>query len=271
MPRFAANLTMMYPEHPFLERFAAAAADGFEGVEFLFPYDYAVGELKSRLEAHHLTLALFNAPPGNWAAGERGLAALVGREDDFQRSVDQALAYARVLGNRRLHIMAGLVRDDSDRAPARRTYVRNLAYAAAQAAPLDLTIVIEPINPRDMPGYFLQRQDEAHQICAEVGASNLMVQCDLYHAQIVEGDLAVKLRRYHAGIGHIQIAGVPDRHEPDTGELNYPYLFQLIDELGYEGWIGCEYRPRAGTRAGLGWLQPWLPRNTPVAAHFSDT
>ena len=258
MPRFAANLSMMYQEHDFLDRYAAAAKDGFKGVEFLFPYAYPAAELRARLDAHSLTQALFNGPPGNWDAGERGIASLPGREDEFKKSVHTALEYARVLGNDRVHMMAGLIRPGEDRAPHRAVYVRNLAYAAKEAASAGVTIVIEPINTRDIPGFFLNRQDEAHAICAEVGASNLKVQMDFYHCQIVEGDLAMKLRKYIAGVGHVQIAGVPERNEPDVGEINYPYLFGLLDELGYAGWVGCEYRPKAGTSAGLGWLKPWL-------------
>jgi len=258
MPKFAANLSMMYQEHAFLDRFAAAAKDGFKGVEFLFPYEHPAAEIRLRLDAHGLTQALFNGPPGNWEAGERGLASLPGREDEFRLGVATALEYAQVLGNERLHLMAGLIRPGEDRALHRATYVRNLEHAAREAAAAGVTVVIEPINTRDIPGFFLNRQDEAHTICAEVGAPNLKVQMDFYHCQIVEGDLAMKLRKYIAGVGHIQIAGVPERHEPDLGEINYPYLFGLMDALGYAGWVGCEYRPRAGTSAGLGWLKAWL-------------
>lgn len=258
MPRLAANLTMMYTEHPFLDRFKAAAGDGFTGVEFLFPYEFTAAELKSRLDGSGLEQALFNAPPGDWAAGERGIASLPGREGEFERGFDQALEYAAVLGNRKLHVMAGLIRPEQDRSAHREVYLKNLASAARAAASAGVTVVIEPINTRDIPGFFLNRQDEAQAICAEVGPDNLKVQFDIYHCQIVEGDIAMKLQRDIAGIGHIQIAGVPDRHEPDLGELNYPYLFERIDALGYTGWIGCEYRPRAGTSAGLGWAQPYL-------------
>lgn len=265
MPRFAANLSMMYTEHAFVDRFAAAARDGFKAVEFLFPYEYPADILRQLLADNGLEQALFNAPPGDWDGGERGLASLPGREEDFKRSIDTALEYARLLGNKKLHVMAGLIRPDQDRARHRAVYLENLAYAARLAAAHGVTVTIEPINTRDMPGFFLNRQDAAQAICAEVAADNLQVQFDLYHCQITEGDLATKLQRDMArqpngfgGIGHIQIAGVPERHEPDDGEINYPYLFALIDSLGYSGWIGCEYRPRAGTSEGLGWLQPWL-------------
>lgn len=257
MPKFAANLTMMYTEHPFLDRFAVARRDGFSGVEFLFPYAYAAEEIGARLSGEGVALALFNAPPGDWDAGERGLASLPGREDEFRKSIDTALGYAGRLGAKTLHFMAGLIRPGDDRARHCEVYRRNLERAAREAATAGITVVIEPINPRDMPGFFLNRQDEAHAICAEVGLPNLRVQMDFYHCQIVEGDLAVKLRRHASGVGHIQIAGVPDRHEPDTGEVNYPYLFRLMDEVGYRGWVGCEYRPRGRTSDGLGWMKAW--------------
>ena len=257
MPRFAANLSMLYPEHAFLDRFAAAAADGFTAVEYLFPYEHEPGELARRLHAHGLEQVLFNAPPGRFAAGERGIACLPGREDEFRAGIAQALDYAQALACPRVHVMAGLVPDGADRNALRRTYLGNLAWAAAQAAPRGVDVLIEPINTRDIPGYFLNRQAEAHAIVDEVGAANVKVQMDLYHLQIVEGDVAMKLRRYlpTGKVGHLQIAGVPLRHEPDQGELNHDYLFDLIDELGWAGWIGCEYRPAGSTSSGLGWLK----------------
>lgn len=257
MPRFAANLTTMYNEYAFIERFAAAAKDGFEAVECLFPYEFVPAQLRQRLNDNGLVQALFNAPPGDWAGGERGISALPGREDEFACGVDRALEYAAVLGNRNVHVMAGLVAPGADRARHRDVYLRNLAYAAQAARSVGVTIVIEPINPRDMPGYFLNRQDDAQAICRELGVPNLKVQFDCYHCQVVEGDVATKLARDIAGIGHIQIAGVPERHEPNIGELNYPYLFALIDKLGYDGWVGCEYRPHGATSAGLGWFAPY--------------
>ncbi len=259
MPKFAANLSMMYNEFDFLDRFSAAAKDGFKGVEFLFPYSYLVGDIRSRLDQFGLTQALFNCPPGDWAAGERGIASLPGREEEFRRGIERALGYAYVLDNKCLHVMAGLgLPQPYERERQRDTYLSNLAYAARQAARQGITIVIEPINPRDMPGYFLNRQDDAHAICREVGEPNLKVLFDLYHCQIVEGDLASKMKRDLSGIAHMQIAGVPERHEPDRGEVNYPYLFRLMDELGYDGWVGCEYRPKAGTSEGLTWINSWL-------------
>lgn len=264
MPRFAANLSMMYNEHAFLDRFAAAARDGFRAVEYLYPYEHPAAEIRARLDGNGLVQALFNAPPGDWAAGERGMASLPGREDEFRRSIETALDYARTIGNDKLHVMAGLIGADGDRARHRETYLRNLAWAAEAARGEGVQILIEPINQRDMPGYFLSRQDDGQAICRELGAPNLRVQFDCYHCQIVEGDLAMKLKRDIAGIGHIQIAGVPERHEPDLGELNYPYLFALIDSLGYDGWIGCEYRPKAGTSEGLAWLRPYLQAPEPL-------
>ncbi len=255
MPRFAANLSMLYTEHDFLDRFAAAAEDGFEAVECLFPYAWPAAALAQRLKDHGLRQVLFNAPPGQWDAGERGLACLPGREDEFRRSVQQALEMALALDCPRIHLMAGLAPAGAERARLQQTYLDNLSWAAAQAASAGRDVLIEPINTRDVPGYFLNRQDEAHQIVQTVGAPNLKVQMDLYHCQIVEGDVTTKLRRYlpTGRVGHMQMAGVPDRHEPDQGELAYDALFKAIDATGWDGWIGCEYRPAAGTRAGLGW------------------
>ncbi len=260
MPRFAANLSMLYRELDFLDRFAAAARDGFVAVEYLFPYDYAPEQLAALLREHDLQQVLFNAPPGDWQAGERGLACLSGREAEFREGIAHALAYAQQLNCPRIHVMAGLLAPTA----AHATYVTNLRAAAALAAPHGICLMIEPINGRDMPGYFLQRQDQAHALVAEIGAANVEVQMDLYHCQIAEGDLAMKLREYLPGgrVGHIQIAGVPGRNEPDVGEIHYPYLFSLLDSLGYEGWIGCEYLPARGavaqaTSDGLGWLRPW--------------
>ena len=259
MLRFAANLSMMYTEVPFLERFGAAAKDGFGGVEFLFPYAFDAGAIAAELERHGLQQALFNTWPGDFDAGERGLASLPGREREFLEGVDRAIGYARALKCPRLHAMAGLLPAGADRAERRALYVRNLREASRRCADAGLDLLIEPINTRDIPGFFLNTQADAHAVVAEVGTSNLKVQMDLYHCQIVEGDLAMKIRQYlpTGRVGHVQIAGVPLRHEPSMGEVNYPYLFGLLDELGWDGWIGCEYRPRAGTTAGLGWFAPY--------------
>jgi hydroxypyruvate isomerase len=258
MPRFAANLSMMYNEVPFMERFAACAADGFRAVEFLFPYAFDARAIRDELDRHGLKQVLFNAPPGDFEGGERGTASLPGREDEFRRGIDLAIEYARALDCPRVHVMAGLVKRESERTLQRELYVDNVAWAARRLGEAGLTTLIEPINPRDIPGYLLNTQADAHAILERIGAPNLKVQMDLYHCQVVEGDLATKIRRHLGDVGHIQIAGVPQRHEPDLGEVNYPYLFDLLDELGYAGWIGCEYRPRAGTSAGLHWLRPYL-------------
>lgn len=263
MPRFAANLSMLYPELPFLQRFGAAAADGFTGVEFLFPYEHATADIDALLHQHGLEQVLFNAPPGDWSAGERGLACLPGREEEFARGIDTALHYAQALHCPRLHVMAGIAPQGANVQRARATYVANLRHAARQAADVGVSVMIEPINTRDMPGYFLNLQADAHALLAEIGEPNVQVQMDLYHCQIMEGDLATRLRQYlpTGRVGHLQIAGVPERLEPDVGEVHYPYLFKVIDRLGWDGWIGCEYRPARGavangTSAGLGWLRP---------------
>jgi len=265
MPCFAANLSMLYNDVDFLDRYAAAARDGFSAVEFLFPYDYDPLQLAECLTSNGLQQVLFNAPPGDWQAGERGMACLPGREDEFHAAITHALDYAQVLNCPRIHVMAGRVPTDATPESLRATFVANIRHAARQAAAHGIRILLEPINPRDMPGYFLNRQDQAHGLLAEIGEANVKVQMDLYHCQITEGDLAMHLRQYLASgnVDHIQIAGVPERHEPDVGEINYSYLFNLLDESGYDGWIGCEYRPARGTaphatRDGLGWLKPWL-------------
>lgn len=262
MPRFAANLTMMYTEYGFLDRFGAAVRDGFKAVEFLFPYDFPAAALGALLTEHGLEQVLFNAPPGDFQAGERGCTALPGREAEFREGFLCALEYARSLNCPRIHAMAGIVPAGADRARMREVYVANLIWAAGEAQTAGVEVLIEPIAPRNIPGYFLNRQEEAHAIAAEIGMPNLRIQMDLFHCQVAEGDLAMKIRKYLHGpmqtrIAHFQMAGVPERHEPDSGEVNYDYLFDLIDSLGYEGWIGCEYAPRAGTSEGLGWFRKW--------------
>jgi 2-dehydrotetronate isomerase len=257
MPRFDANLSYLFNEVPFLDRFGEAARAGFRAVEFAFGYDYPIAEIAARIADNALEQVLINAPPGDWAGGERGLASCPGREHEFMASMVTALRYAEALSCPRVHVMAGVLPEGAGaelRAMHRATFVRNLRLAAREAAEQGVTLNIEPINTRDVPGYFLNRQDDAHAIREEIGAPNLKVQMDFYHVQIVEGDLAEKFRRWQPHIGHVQIAGVPGRHEPDTGEVNYLYLFDLLDRLGYDGWVGCEYRPADGTRAGLAWL-----------------
>lgn len=268
MPQFAANLSLMYTELPFLERFAAAARDGFRAVEYLFPYAHAPAQLAQQLRAHGLQQVLFNAPPGGttrdamataWDAGARGTLCLAGQDAAFRAGLQQALEYASVLQCPRVHVMGGLLPAGQSHAGVQALVTERLHWAAQQAQDAGVALLIEPINGRDMPGYYLQRQDQAHALVQAVDSPRLQVQMDLYHCQIVEGDVAMKLRHYlpTGRVGHIQIAGVPDRHEPDSGELHYPYLFDLLDQMGYTGWVGCEYRPRAGTSQGLGWLQAY--------------
>lgn len=251
MPRFAANLTMMFNEVPFLDRFEAAAKAGFKGIEILFPYEYPVEEIAARLKANGLQLVLFNAPPGDWNKGERGLAALPGREAEFEATLRQALEYAKALGCPRVHVMAGLVHQGASRA----SYVGNLKKAAPIARDHGVELLIEPINTRDIPGFFLNRTSDARAVIYEVGEPNLRLQFDIYHRQVMEGDVATAIREYASLTRHYQLANPPDRGEPDEGELNYAWLFRLIDETGFDGWIGCEYRPRRGTVEGLKWVQ----------------
>jgi hydroxypyruvate isomerase len=255
VPKFAANLTMMFNEVPFLQRFGAARNAGFDAVEFLFPYEHAAEVIAHELQNNRLHNVLFNMPPGDWAAGERGMASIRGREAEFREGVARAISYAKLLGTPCLHAMAGLMPEGANRAEHRATFIENLRYACAETARHGIAVLIEPINTRDIPGYFLNTQADAHAIREEVGAANLKVQMDFYHVQIVEGDIAMKVRRYLPHIGHIQIASVPERNEPDNGEVNYPYLFLLLDELGYDGWVGCEYRPAKATLEGLGWMR----------------
>jgi hydroxypyruvate isomerase len=257
VPKFAANLSFIFQEIGFLERFAAAAECGFKAVEYLGAYDLPPETVAAQLEKRGLVQALFNMPPGDWARGERGVAALPGREAEFRVGVDTALTYARATRCRLLHAMAGLVPEGGDRAEAERVYVENLRWAAERLAGEGVTVIIEPINDRDIPGYFLNTTRHAIAIIDRVGHPNLRLQLDLYHVQIMEGDLAHRIRTLAGRYPHIQIAGNPGRHEPDIGEINYPFLFELLDEIGYDGWIGCEYRPRGETRAGLGWARRW--------------
>lgn len=256
MIRLAANLSMLFQEHPFLDRFQAAADVGFRGVEYLFPYAESPATLRTVLDESGMSQVLFNLPPGDWAAGERGLTSLPGREDEFRDTVVEALRYAEVLDCPRVHAMAGLLPEGADadiRAAHHATYVKNLRFAAAEASRMGREVLIEPINTRDMPGFFLSCQAQAMAVLKEVGADNLRLQFDIYHCQIMEGDLIAHLERQFAAIGHVQIAGVPGRHEPDVGEIHYPAIFQRLEALGYDGWIGSEYRPAGDTRQGLGW------------------
>lgn len=253
LPRFASNLSMMFTEHAFLDRFAAAAAAGFEAVEYLFPYDWDPSEIRAALDAAGLRQALFNAPPGDWEAGERGMAAVPGRTQEFRECFEKALTYADVLAPDRIHIMAG----NAAGSGAQAAYIDNIAWAAERAP--DRVLCIEPINNRDMPGYFLNRTDQAMALINTIGAPNLTLQFDVYHVQIMEGDLTRRMEKLISHIGHVQIAGVPDRHEPDMGEVAISHVFETLDRLDYKGWVGCEYRPEGKTEDGLGWFQSVRP------------
>jgi hydroxypyruvate isomerase len=258
VPRFAANLSMLWTELPFLDRFAAASKAGFKAVEFLFPYDHPAEEVARRLKDHHLELVLHNLPAGDWAAGERGMACIPGREDEFRASVAKAASYAPVIGVKRWHCMAGLVPAGVSEAQARATWVGNVRHAAQEAKKLGIPLLIEPINRFDMPGYFVNRPRQAVELMDEVASDNVFLQYDIYHAQRMEGELANTIRDLLPRIAHIQLADTPGRNEPGTGEIDHRFLFQHIDALGYTGWIGCEYKPKdtmpGGTDRGLGWI-----------------
>ena len=266
MPKFAANLHYLFTETPFLQRFAAAADAGFRGVEFQVPYDYSGAELKARLDGNGLRMVLFDAPMGDWNAGDRGMAALPGREAEFRASLPRVVEYANALDCDLVHVMAGVVKPGTDYAHAERVYLDNLRYAAGFLKPHGVRVVIEPINRQlgmvqggpsytteGMHGYFLNHTDHARRIIEQVGSDNLFLHLDVYHMQMLEGHLAETLRANIDLLRHVQIAGVPGRHEPSVGEIHYPYLFNLLDELGYHGWVGCEYRPLGRTLDGLGW------------------
>jgi 2-dehydrotetronate isomerase len=255
MPRFAANISTLFTELPFLERPVAAKAAGFKAVEFQSPYAVPAEELAARLERNGLSAVLFNAPMGDAAAGERGLAAQQGREAAFMASIETALAYARAIKARQIHVLAGPRQGDP--AAQEQLYVANLQRAADRVREAGVTLLIEPLNARDNPGYFLSTTGAAIAILDRVARPNVALQFDFYHCQISEGDLARRAEALFGRYAHVQIANVPGRHEPDCGEINYPFLFDLLDRLGYEGWIGCEYRPKSGTLAGLGWARPW--------------
>jgi 2-dehydrotetronate isomerase len=277
MPRFAANLSMMYPDLPFLDRFEAAAKDGFKEVEYLFPYAFPAHELAARLKANGLQQVLFNAPPGGtdtdsfakaWETGSRGTASVPGREAEFRTGFAQALVYAEALNCPRIHAMVGLRAEGASAEAADATLVSNLQWAALEAAKAGRDVLVEPINTRSVPGFHLNRQDHAHRIVQAVGAPNVKVQMDLFHCQIVEGDLSAKITQYlpTGRVGHFQIADVPARNEPGTGELNWANIFKTIDDVskacGWDGWIGCEYNPAdataGGTSRGLSWARGYL-------------
>ena len=255
MPRLCANLSMMFNEVPFLDRFAAAAKAGFTGVEFLFPYDHTAAEIRQRLDDAGLQQVLFNGPPGDWAGGERGTASLPGRQTEFRDGIKRALDYAGTLGNGMIHVMAGIPPAALRPGVAAATYVANLAWAAEQAAPRGVTLVIEPINHRDMPGFFLNTQEQGAAIVEALGRDRLGLQFDVYHCQITQGDVCKRMEALLPFIAHMQIADVPARNEPGTGEIGWPHVFATMDRLGYAGWVGCEYRPAGDTVAGLQWRE----------------
>ena len=258
MPKFAANLTMLFTEHPFLDRFEHAAKAGFKAVEFLFPYAFVAQDIRQRLNAFDLKLVLHNLPAGNWEAGERGIACHPDRVDEFKSGVATAVTYAQALGVSQLNCLAGKKLDGVSEKEHRQTLVGNLKFAATQLAQADLRLLIEPINSFDIPGFYLNYTAQALDILDAVGASNAYVQYDIYHAQRMEGELAATMQRALPRIGHIQLADNPGRNEPGTGEINYAFLFAHLDRIGYDGWIGCEYKPATSTQAGLGWLNTAL-------------
>ncbi len=250
MPRFAANLTMLFTEKPFLERFAAAAEAGFDAVEFLFPYDFDKREIADLVAANELAVVLHNLPAGDWGAGERGIACHPGRVTEFRKGVERAIEYATALKCPKLNCLAGIIPPDADRSAA---LVENIRFAADALQDAKIELLVEPVNSRDIPGFFVNRTLETLAILDESGARNAKLQYDIYHAQVMEGDLAYTIEAQFDRIGHIQLADNPGRHEPGTGEINFPFLFQRIDELGYAGWIGCEYKPASTTTHGLEW------------------
>ena len=254
MPKFAANLTMMFNEVEFLDRFAAAAAAGFRGVEYLFPYPYPKEVLAEKLARHGLTQALHNLPAGDWAKGERGVACLPGREGEFRDGVAAAIAYAKALDCGMLNCLVGIAPMDADDRLVRSTLVGNLRYAAKALAEAGIKLLVEPINGYDIPGFYLTGSRQTLALFDEVGEANLWLQYDIYHMQRSEGELAATMQALLPRIAHVQIADNPGRNEPGTGEINYDFLFRRLDEIGYSGWVGCEYKPRAATQEGLGWL-----------------
>jgi hydroxypyruvate isomerase len=258
MPRFAANLSFLYTEHEFLDRFAAARKGGFAGVEFHFPYAHDKQRLANIARAQGLEVVLFNLPAGDWDAGERGIACNPDRSGEFREGVDLAIEHAQVLGCGRVNCLAGIRPERVSEEEARNTLIGNLRYAAEALGKAGIRLMIEPINTRDMPGFFISRTRQALDIIAAANCGNLFVQYDIYHAQVMEGDLARTLGESLASIGHVQIADNPGRHEPGTGEINFPFLFAHLDRIGYAGWVGCEYKPAAATEDSLGWLAPWL-------------
>jgi hydroxypyruvate isomerase len=260
MPKFAANLTMLFNELPFLDRFEAAADAGFTGVEYLFPYDFDKHEIASRLHRVGLTQVLHNLPAGNWGAGERGIAVLPERVGEFRDGVSRAIDYAGTLGCRQLNCLAGIAPKEAAPERLHETMVANLDFAARALKDAGIKLLIEAVNTRDIPGFFLTSTKQAVALIDEVGSDNIQLQYDIYHMQIMEGDLTRTIEAHLPRIAHIQLADNPGRNEPGTGEINYPYLFKKLDSLGYQGWIGCEYKPATTTTEGLGWFTPYRQR-----------
>ena len=255
MPRFAANLSMMFTEHDFLERFSYAAKAGFDGVEYLFPYDFTAEKIREQLDTHGLTQVLFNLPAGDWAKGERGITCHPDRVEEFRAGVDKAIEYAKVLGNTQVNALAGIRPQGPDCATVRKTFVENLRNAADKLKAAGIRLVMEMINTRDIPGFYLNTTQQALAIRDKVASPNLYLQYDIYHMQIMEGDLARTVEANLSVINHVQLADNPGRNEPGTGEINYRFLFEHLDRIGYQGWIGCEYKPATTTAAGLGWMK----------------
>ncbi|MGV3574902.1 MAG: hydroxypyruvate isomerase [Devosia sp.] len=258
MPKFAANLSFLYQDIPFLDRIAQAARDGFGAVEYVSPYEFDSGAIAQALKSAGIEQALFNLPAGDWAGGERGIGCLPGRVEEFRQGVSTAIAYARALGCTTLNCLAGLAPSGSDPATLDRTLIDNLDFAAPRLADAGINLVIEPINRRDMPSFHLATTDHAERIMSQVKSDNLKIQYDFYHMQIMQGDLVPTFKRLQDRIGHVQVADNPGRNEPGTGEINYNYIFAALDQLGYTGWVGCEYKPSAGTSEGLGWMKPYI-------------
>ncbi len=257
MPNLAANITMMFQEHDFLDRFEAAAHAGFRGIEYLFPYDYEVNQLTDLLKMNNLKQVLHNLPAGDWAEGERGIAILPDRVGEFQEGVGRAIEYATALDCSQVNILSGIAPEGADPDKLLQTFLDNISFAANKLGENDIRLVIEAINTRDIPGFYLCGTQQALDIIATIGAVNIKLQYDIYHMQIMEGDLAPTMEKHLSSIGHIQLADNPGRHEPGTGEINYPFLFKFLDKAGYRGWIGCEYIPATTTTEGLGWFEPY--------------
>jgi hydroxypyruvate isomerase len=262
MPKFCANLTMLYNELDFMDRFEAARADGFAGVEYLFPYPYPKEELAQRLKRHGLVQVLHNLPAGDWGRGDRGIACQPERQEEFRAGIAKAIDYATTLGCKQVNCLAGVAPQNADPDELRRTFVDNVRHAAGELKKAGIRLLIEPVNTRDIPGFYLNKSDQAEAILKEIGSDNLAIQYDFYHTQVMEGDIVNRFKRLKDRIAHVQIADNPGRNEPGTGEINYPFIFDTLDREGYRGWVGCEYKPAAATTAGLAWYAPYRARSS---------